>query len=327
MKICIAVCAQKLKAYFVVLLVMVAKQKGALFTVLASLMFGLSPVFMKLVLDYVNIETMNVLFAVFASLLFLGYIVATRKTWHLLIIKNRWTVIGLLGLFDASGSLLFAYGVFVSGPTSASFIIQFTTVFSIFFGVVFLAERLSRQEILGVAAALGGLFFLAYGNAQVELASTLAVLAAAVLFATVNVFSKYFVQDIPPFSLAGGRSFFIMLYLMAYALILGKLEFNVPPVALLYSVLGAVTGMVLSFVLFFKALETWEISKTAAIRSMEPFLTALFSFFILALEPTLNQLVGGVFIVLGVAILSLSREKTGKEVAKIRYVSGTGINP
>jgi drug/metabolite transporter (DMT)-like permease len=288
------------------------KQKGVLFTVLASLMFGVSPVFIKLVLDYTNIETMNVLFTAFSSLFFVASFVATKKTWHLLIIKSRWRLIALLGIFDASGSLLFAYGVLVSGPISASFIIQFTTVFSILFGVVFLAERLSRREILGVLITLGGLFFLAYGNAQVELISTMAVLAAAVLFATVNLFSKFFVKDIPPVSLAGGRSFFIFMYLTGYALVLGKLQFSVPPTALGYSVLGSVTGIVLSFVLFFKALEVWEISKTAAIRSMEPFLTAVFSFAILALLPKVNQLMGGALIVVGVVILSLTREKTRK---------------
>ncbi|MCW4010659.1 MAG: DMT family transporter [Candidatus Bathyarchaeota archaeon] len=288
------------------------KRKGVLFTVLASLMFGLSPVFTKLVLDYANIETANVLLAAFASVFFLAYFLASKKTWHLLIIKSNWRKIGLLGLLDAAGSLLFAYGVLISGPTSAAFIIQFTTIFSILFGIVFLAERFSKWEILGVLTALGGLFFLACGNAQVELVSTVAVLTAALLFATVNLFSKYFVQNIPPFSLAGGRAFFIFLYLAGYALILGKLETAVPAAAVAYSVLGALTGMVLSFVFFFKALETWEISKTAALRTMEPFLTAVFSLALLSLAPTVNQLAGGALIVVGVAVLSLTREKTSR---------------
>jgi uncharacterized membrane protein len=65
---------------------------------------------------------------------------------------------------------------------------------------------------------------------------------------------------------------------------------------------------VLSFILFFKALEVFEVSKTATIRTMEPFLTAIFSFAILALTPTANQLVGGVLIVTGVVVLSLAKQ-------------------
>ena len=41
---------------------MVDKRRGVLFAVSGSLMFGLSPVFVKLTLGFVNVETMNVLF-------------------------------------------------------------------------------------------------------------------------------------------------------------------------------------------------------------------------------------------------------------------------
>ena len=59
------------------------KQKGFLFAVLGSLMFGLSPVFMLLVLDFVNVATMNVLLSVFASLCFVVAFVAFRKAAYL----------------------------------------------------------------------------------------------------------------------------------------------------------------------------------------------------------------------------------------------------
>ncbi|MCW4017333.1 MAG: DMT family transporter [Candidatus Bathyarchaeota archaeon] len=301
------------------------KRKGVLFTVLASLMFGVTPVFIKLVLEYTNIETANILLTAFASIFFLAYFAATKTTWHLLIIKSNWKAIGLMGLFDAAGSLLFAYGILVSGPTNASFVIQFTIVFSILFGVVFLAERMTKREFVGVLVALGGLFFLAYGNAEVELISTLAVLVAAVFFATVNMFSKFYVQNIPPFSLAAGRSFFIFIYLTIFALLFGRLELAVPPIAFGYAVLGSITGMIVSFILFYKALEVWEISKTATLRSMEPFLTAIFSFIILSLMPTANQFIGGLLIVLGVVVLSLTREKTGKPTEKKPTLAGTEI--
>ena len=215
-----------------------------------------------------------------------------------------------MSLFEAAGSLLFTYGIFVSGPTNASFVIQFTIVFTILFGVVFLKERLARLEGFGVLVALGGLLFLAYGHVEIEIFSTLAVVAAAVLFATANLLSKVYIKHINPFSMAGGRSIFVFVFLFGYALALGKLETAVPSMALVYALLGSVTGVALSFILFFKALEVFEVSKTMTIRSMEPFLTEIFSFIILSLTPTVNQLMGGVLIVVGVVILSLTREKT-----------------
>jgi drug/metabolite transporter (DMT)-like permease len=117
-----------------------------------------------------------------------------------------------------------------------------------------------------------------------------------------------FTINAPP-SLAGGNAIFVFLFIFAYTVLSGRLETSFPPVTLVYAVLGAVTGVVLSFILFFKALQIFEVSETATIRTMEPFLTAIFSFAILALTPTANQLLGGALIVIGVVVLSLTKGK------------------
>ena len=102
---------------------------------------------------------------------------------------------------------------------------------------------------------------------------------------------------------------FMFLFIFAYTMFAGKLETVFPAETVVYAVLGSVTGVILSFILFFKALQVFEVSKAATVRTMEPFLTAIFSFAILALTPTTNQLLGGVLIVIGVVTLSLTKAK------------------
>jgi drug/metabolite transporter (DMT)-like permease len=285
------------------------RQRGVLFAVSASLMFGLSPVFVRLVLDFVNVETMNVLFTVFASLCFVVAFGVFRKAPYFRSILGSWRRVGLMSLFSAAGSLLFTYGIFLYGPVNAAFLVQFTAVFTILFGVVFFKERFSRLEAVGIVVAVVGVFVLAYGNLSLEIVSTLVLLGAALLFASANSLSKAYVKNVNPVALAGGNSMFMFLFIFAFAVLTGKLETAFPSVTLVYAFLGSVTGVVLSFVLFFKALQVYAVSKTATIRTIEPFLTAIFSFAILALIPTANQLVGGVMIVIGVATLSLTKGK------------------
>jgi drug/metabolite transporter (DMT)-like permease len=285
------------------------KQRGVLFAVSASLMFGLSPVFVRLVLDFVNVETMNVLFTVFASLCFAVVFGAFKKVAHFRSILGNWRKVALMSLFSAAGSLLYTYGIFLYGPVNAAFLIQFTAVFTILFGVAFFKERFTRLEGAGVLVAVAGVFILAYGNLALEIVSTLVLLGAALFFASANSLSKAYVKNVNPVALAGGNSMFVFLFVFAFAVLSGKLETTFPSVTLVYAFLGSVTGVVLSFVLFFKALEVFEVSKTATIRTMEPFLTALFSFAILALTPTANQLAGGALIVIGVVVLSLTKGK------------------
>ena len=283
------------------------KQRGVLFAVLASFMFGLTPVFVRLVLDFVNVETMNVLFTVFASLCFVVVFGVFKKA-HFKSVLGNWRKVALMSLFSAAGSLLFTYGIFLYGPVNAAFLVQFTAVFTILFGVAFFKERFTRLEGAGVLVAVAGVFVLVYGNLTLEIVSTVVLLGSALLFASANTLSKAYVKNVNPVALAGGNSMFVFLFVFAFAVLAGRLETAFPSVTLVYAFLGAVTGVVLSFVLFFKALEVFEVSKTATIRTMEPFLTAVFSFAILALTPTANQLAGGVLIVTGVVVLSLAKQ-------------------
>ena len=288
---------------------MAYKQKGVLFTVLASLMFGSSPVFMRLILDFVNVETMNVLFTVFAGLCFVVAFGVFRKAAYFRSIIGNWRRVGLMSLFSAAGSLLYTYGIFLYGPVNAAFLVQFTAVFTILFGAVFFKERFTRLEAAGIFLAVVGVFILAYGNLSLEVVSTLVLLGAALLFASANSLSKAYVKKVNPVALAGGNSIFMFLLIFTFTVLTGKLETAFPSITLVYAFLGSITGVVLSFVLFFKALQVYAVSKTATIRTVEPFLTAIFSFIILALPTTVNQLLAGIMIVIGVAMLSLTRRK------------------
>jgi O-acetylserine/cysteine efflux transporter len=280
-----------------------------LFAVSASLMFGLSPVFVRLTLDGVNVETMNVLFTAFASLCFLAFFGVFKKVVYVRSIRENWLKIALMSLFSAVGSVLYTYGIFLYGPVTATFLVQFTAVFTILFGVRFFKEQFTQLEAFGVVMAVVGVFVLAYGDLSLETVGTAVLLGAALFFALTNLLSKLYVKKLNPVALAGGNSMFVFLFIFAYTILAGRLETVFPSETLVYTILGAATGIVVSFILFFKALQVFEVSKAATIRTMEPFLTSIFSFAILALTPTANQLLGGALIVVGVVILSLTKGK------------------
>jgi drug/metabolite transporter (DMT)-like permease len=272
-------------------------------------MFGLSPVFVKLVLYGVNVETMNVLFTGVASVCFLGVFAASGGAVYLRSLRGNWRRVALMSLFSAVGSVLYTFGISLYGPVNATFLVQFTAVFTILFGVAFFHERFTRLEAVGVVVAVVGVFVLAYGNLSLELVGSVVLLGAALFFASANSLSKLCVKNVNPVALAGGSSMLMFLFISTYTVLAGRLETVFPVETVVYAVLGSVTGVVLSFIFFFKALQVFEVSKAATIRTIEPFLTAIFSFIILVLTPTVNQLIGGALIVLGVVVLSLTKGK------------------
>jgi drug/metabolite transporter (DMT)-like permease len=283
------------------------KQKGILFSILTSISIGLNVVIGKLLVDVVNAETMNVLWFAFASILFIFLFVLSGKRKNFSTILKNWKKIIIISFLVTIGALLWTYGILYAGPTNVAFLIQFTTVFTILLGIIFLKEKFTKLEGFGILIAVIGILFLTYGNIEIKIFSTLIILGAAFCFSLSNFFSKIYVKNIDAVSLAGGRSIFIFLLTLSYSLFAGKLQLNIPTLAFGYAFLGALTGAFLGFILFYKALEVFEISKSMAIRTIEPFLTAIFSFFILSMIPTQNQIGGGVLIVLGIIILSLTK--------------------
>ena len=234
---------------------------------------------------------------------------AVYRGAHFGSLRGNWSRVALMSLLSAAGSMLFTYGISLYGPVNAAFLVQFTAVFTIVFGVAFFKERFTRLEAGGILLAVVGVFVLAYGDLSLEIVGAAVLLSAALLFASANSLSKAYVAKVNPVALAGGSSMFMFLFIFAYTVLAGKLETAFPSETLVYAVLGSVTGVVLSFILFYKALTFFEVSKAATIRTMEPFLTAVFSFVILALAPTANQLLGGALIVVGVVVLSLTKAK------------------
>jgi drug/metabolite transporter (DMT)-like permease len=137
----------------------------------------------------------------------------------------------------------------------------------------------------------------------------LVLVGAALLNALGSLLSKVYVRKINPMALACGNSFFVLLFIFSYSLALGKVNTTFPSTVLVYAVLGAVTGVVVSFILLYKALALYDVSKVATIMTAQPFMTAVCSFIILALVPSSNQILGGVLIVIGVVVLSLTKGK------------------
>ena len=260
---------------------------------------------------------MNVLFTAFASLCFAVPFAAFSRG-HFRCLLANWRKVALVSLVSAAGSMLFTYGIFLYGAVNAAFLIQFTAVFTIVFGVAFFKERFTRLEAAGILLAVVGVFVLAYGDLSLELVGSAVLLVAALLFASANSLSKVYVKNLDPVAFAGGNSMFMLMFIFAFAVLTGTLETAFPSETLLYAFIGSVTGVVLSFALFFTALRILDLSKAATIRTMEPFLTAIFSFAILALPPTANQLAGGAMIVIGVVVLSLTK---GKQASRPQQTS------
>jgi len=288
------------------------EQKGVLLSILSSVFLGLNVIFGKLLSDVVNAETTLVLWFMFASILYITYFVFSGKRKSFETIIKNWRQIIKIGILSTFGSLLWIYGIMYAGPNNVSFIFQFNIIFATLLGVIFLKERFKKIEIFGILLAIIGVFVLTYNNSETSLIAISFILTSAFFYSISNFLSKNYVKKINPVTLSGGRAIFIFLLISIYALVSGKFQLSISPVAFEYALLAAISGAFLGFTLFYKALEKIKMTKCIVLRTVEPFLTIIFSFLILSIIPTVNQLLGGFLIIIGIIILSLYGNKNFK---------------
>jgi len=285
------------------------KRKGIFYTIASGSVFSVYPICVRLILESVNIETANILVSMFASLLFLTIFSFKGDCLiHYKSILRNPKQIALLSIVSAVSTLLFTEGILISGPTKATFIMQLVFVFNVLFGTLILKERFLKSEAVGIVIAVFGTFILAYNQMSVEIIGTLMLLAASFLVAITGLLSKVYLRKMNPITLAGGTPLFVLIFLSVYSVSLGKIDISFPMPIVFYAVIAALTGLVLSYIFLFKALQVYDLSKVSGIRTFESFLTVIWAFLVLSQFPTANQLLGGALIVTGVTLLVIAKK-------------------
>ncbi|MEM5276493.1 EamA family transporter RarD [Cupriavidus taiwanensis] len=143
-------------------------QLGILYALLAYLIWGLLPLYIKSLPGIAPMEIL--LHRMVWSLVFLGLILAWRRQWAWLgqVVRDR----RLLLSFAASAALLCANWFLYIWAVSANRVIDaslgyfINPLFSVLLGVVFLHERLRRMQWLAIAVAAAGVAWLTVAAGQ-----------------------------------------------------------------------------------------------------------------------------------------------------------------
>ena len=281
-------------------------KKGFLYAILAVAFSASAVVSNKYLLEFVNPRMLA--FAFFASLFISSSIILVIKSPHgfLKNLADNWKDGLIVGGLNGVASLLFFISLELLDASTTTFLVRFSTVFIILIGVIFLREKLTKYDLLGIFFAVGGAFLINYSSGvdNVIQSGLFVALAAAFVIALHNVAAKVYVKKIGALQLVNVRVAFTSGFLLAFALATDSVQ----PLPLIAFPILALTGSVLAvagFVFFYKALELEDVSKVATIRTLDPFVVIIYGFIIFRTFPGIMELLGGSLIVLGVIIITL----------------------
>lgn len=219
-----------------------------------------------------------------------------RSLWFLI------TIGVLVGGSTALGYMAVAY----IDPGTASMLSRTTTIFSIGIGVWWLHEELRRRQVVGAVLALAGVIIITFQPGNLfELGSVL-IIIGSFMYATHAALVKRFGQGMDFLTFFFGRLLFTSLALSLFAAIWSPITAPSPIAWTLLLVTGTV-DVVISRSLYYLALRRLTVSLHAIILTLSPVATIVWSVLFFEAFPTPQQLIGGLIVLVGVALAAVRR--------------------
>ncbi|MBI1978845.1 MAG: DMT family transporter [Candidatus Aenigmarchaeota archaeon] len=283
--------------------------KGYLYMVISTLLISIAFIFNTFALRGTNPTTGAFFVFGFSTIGTFAMLVATKKIGKIKQLMPRfWKPLLLIGVLNGVSATLWFYLLGLMGPSLLSFLLRFSTIFMIIMGIVFLKERFSKLEIVGGLIMIAGTFIISYSNGELILFGVSLAMILSAVFSAVQFLNKVYIKEIDPLVINALRVLFTFATVSTIALWTSQLA--VPPLATLgWLALSSISAGMIGFLLNFKALQLIDLSKTAVIQSMQPFVVVLYSILLLGSVPSSLQMFGGIVIVVGTIVSVLARYK------------------
>ena len=225
------------------------------------------------------------------------------KIWgniHLEVLRRKLWFFLSIGFLVGSSTILTFMAVAFIDPGTGSLLLKSSIVFSVGLGVVWLRERLVSIQAIGGIIAIAGVVIITFQPGDYLRFGSLIILVAAFMYALHNALFKRFGggMSLPDFFLfrLGGTTAFLLLVVIA------RNEFYMPTSWQAWTILflTGTVNIVLSRGLYYLTLKRLNLSLHAIILTLSPVVTIGWTVLLFGVWPTLQQVIGGTAVIVGV---------------------------
>jgi drug/metabolite transporter (DMT)-like permease len=272
----------------------------AILLILDSLHF----VFARMLLPHIKPGS-SVMYVLAVSTVEVGIFGLATRRLRLQPARRHFRFFVAIGLLIAVSTAINYEAVAFIDPGTASLLSQASVLFSLGFGLLWLGDHLSRAQIGGACLSIIGVFVITFQPGDYLRLGSLLVVGSSLMYALHAALTKRFAGDIDLVSFFFFRLLFTTGVLFAIAATRGVLvwpELHVWPLILL---VGTV-DVVLSRTLYYLALRRLTMSIHTLALTLTPIAAILWALLFFGTRPALQQLLGGIAVIVGVLIVSLT---------------------
>jgi len=281
------------------------KHFGVIVILLASIMWAIEPVLVKLSYQNSDFLHTSAIRAVFAVLTACVYLLLTRKSPLKVTSKQLPPLIYIAIIGTLVADFLYYIALTQVPVINAVILGHLQTIFIIILAFFFLkSDKLTTFDYLGISflilsaflvttKTLENLFALRFGTI-----GDLIVLSATVTWATASIVMKKYINTMDAGIITFYRFIFASLFFITYLGMISSLS-----IANIYQVLiGVIIGI--GTILYYEGLKRLKAAQVSALELSTPFFAAVLGFFILNETITLLQILGISLLFVGVYFIS-----------------------
>lgn len=215
-------------------------------------------------------------------------------------------VLFLVSFLTAISSFLWWFALI---RTNSGWLILFSKsdiLFTFLLGVIFLKEKVTFRELLGIFIAGVGFFFLSTLEGEVTLWLVFLTLVCRFLYALQSFFIKKYAPGVDSSSFGFLRSVFILGFLGIAFGLFGKISF-ISFVPFLFATIALISGGIFSKILYFEAHNLLDISRLNIFLLLTPVFVLSGGYFLWGDHLSASNLGGATLVLGGILYFSLQR--------------------
>lgn len=285
---------------------------GYLYVVLATLAFSHVYVFSKAALNEISLPVFLFVMCAVGFVVNLAILVFQGGLSKLANVpRSMWWIFPTLGFLEIFTVYTFYASVnAISEPAVNGFLGNMFPIFATVLGIIFLKERFSKVESIGVIVVFCGAILTSYSGSLSWNSFFIPGVGLVVLnclgAATATVIVRAKVNNLSPEILSFNRVFWLLLFFTGWILVAGT-PIVLSNKALFNTVLAALLDPVLAILLVYKAYRVIEASRGTIIQSTRGVMIIPISFLVFGTLPMVHQVIGGLIAMVGVIIIGIGQ--------------------
>lgn len=284
---------------------------GTAVVIVLLLVDSLHFIFGRLLIPYLPATTASFYYMGIATLE-IAIFAAVRRQIDWRVFRDNAKFFLIIGFLIATATAMSYVAITYIDPGTAAMITRVNTLFALGFGVLWLKEKLGRGQKIGTVIAIIGVFFIAFqpsdASGQLWLGTVL-VLGSSFTYALHSAIVKRQGGELDFTNFFLFRMITSSFFLLVFTVGRGELVWPTGTTVWWILLLAATVNVVIGRGLFYIALRRFDLSVLTIILTLTPVITILWSWALFGVWPTLQGLLGGTAVIIGVILVTSSRRK------------------